>query len=425
MKIATGNSVSELTEMLKEMDELTRIDSIIPPGSKSYIEFVKNKNHTQWRLIGSAKNLADAKSLKRGLTLKSFEEALKAYEKEAKLFNTDSDYSVLCHRDTQPYQDPLGKASYVSTWFKLPLGTPYLLQDGQPVFETEVFYVSEADHKLLMETGLMFGKDGNHYPIMDSALASVSTVLDASRLIYSLDEKLGVALLFSEKLASSNGIRFLYRETESGLRPITTLISTRYAKTEMTNYFEKIFSRISECLNYEVVSWSAASQQVNVSIKVSHPDFLLTYGIDICISDALGDSFRAKAYAFYKGERFVIHEEKISHRVDAGQMPENLIQPVIKSIVKNNSSYEQYCFSGQQSGFWVRVRESDLKTLQSIIGKKRSDEIKNIGEKYNPIEWLERISKLKSKRMKVVQAERLDFWRGSLFVTSLEEKKED
>lgn len=363
-----GNSKESLLQKLKELDELTCIDSIIRPKQKLKIQATAyGCGMLNWKIEPDNREFKTEK-LASGSRFDQFCQAISELEKSIDMDVLD--LKVLAHCDTEENRTYDGQ--YTSKWFCIDPLCPYTLDEktGQPVFAFEEIFCSEAEYQMLMETKMAFKAGGIYYAFSKESMNSIGRMLDARAALKRIeDHMLGGALVLADALAERDSLKCICRRTPGNIRYIVNLIGDRYYYIPQKDFFQEIFHAASFFGMYEIKKWKVTESKTCIDLVLCGSTDYQT-GFLVTASDYGGVPMSVSAYGrFSNGATIILHEEKMGHnKIDAAAGVERMFAPMQKAFQTFADFYSEmddYIY------YDAELYCKELKKIKKLIGSGR------------------------------------------------------
>lgn len=366
--IKNGTTKEELLQSLEELDNMSSSVSIVKQDKDLYIRAKRDKGKViQWSLGTTNENFRSSSEKKTGCKYDEFLKALDGQNQEMEL--SIYDLYVLCYLDTKPEKQN-GKIS--SRWFVLPPVEPYVMNEGQPVFQTTEFLLSEGDYKAMMETRIAFSYDGILYPLRQEAIYSVGRCLDSQGAFRSSDvHPLGSAILLAERISQEDCISILCRSRNKRVRPVVSVMGKRYVPYSQKLFFEKAFEALAAFGCYHLRKWTVTDEysDAEVLLKTS-ADY--EQGVFLHCGDVLGDSIRVTAFAKIGQGYLYLDSRSVPHTaggIDNGKGIDNLFNGLDKIFDEFGAEYAS--MDGKQISYSGKLP----KRISDALGTRRIKEL--------------------------------------------------
>lgn len=356
-----GKDLESLIEAVEVMDKSTRFRTVVGKHSKVILEcMMEDGKLSNWKV--SAKKAENLPSpFTKGQRFDSFEDVCEALDQERILFEPEASCTVLCHISTEIKKE---RGKVVSHWFNIDPYEPYEIgDDGQPKFQMVTLYLSDAEYDAMMNTKLAFMDQEDLYPIQETAIPAIGTLLDCSSAFKRVDDHLlGSALLIAEKLSYKEGIQVIYRKRTRRVYPVMSLISKSYRHIPQKEFFAGALERVSKFGIYRTESWNMSDTETSLSVilnscKKYQEGFLLKTG------DLAGTALTAACFVEVAGVKMILKKnaQKHSDQFDMDQLFEGF-----------KEAFENF----EESSNLLKERDITyynviLASLQKLLGKKR------------------------------------------------------
>lgn len=307
-----GKDIKQLLDVLKVLDRDTKVKKINSEAEKLKIDCqLKNGKIVDWEINLQGMNV-QAPPYTKGKTFGELKTALDSRDVEKEMFRIEQSCDVLCYLDTSTHKH---KGKTVTRFYRLEPGYSYMLDtNGQPHFRIVSFELTDWEFERIMETRLAFYMDGVIYPIAKQAAISVGSILDCSAAFKHMEERpLGAALLLSEKLESSRGVKVVYRQCTALVKPIIAISKQKYVHVPQYEFFEKTYAMTAELSHigfFDVRLWKVSDQQTTLDLMLTSDP---RYGIEITTGDYSGIAMTINAYYIVGKCRIPIKKNSESH----------------------------------------------------------------------------------------------------------------
>lgn len=333
MKLVEGKSEEQLFQVLKELDSVTSMDSVIKNGREIKVVCSRKEGKLSgWSIETSTKKMKRSVPFAKGLKKDLFFRTIDTMDNEKTLFS-EMDCFVLCYSRTDVSKSWDG--NIVSTWIKISPYHPYDTVDGIPRFDTMKVSLPESDFVAMMESKIAFYSKGIFYPLKLESYSAIGKLLGCNNAFSKIDEHmLASALLIAEKLSYLNrGVRFLYRTRSENVRPIITISGSRYTLFPQYEFFTEIFQLINADGRFgisQVSSWHVSDEETVVDLALNGKNIEYPCGITVRASDLLGNKMSLFAYVKVCGEKVILKENAISHSPNS--IPSTLLDGIAESF---------------------------------------------------------------------------------------------
>lgn len=353
-----GNSLDELINTLADV----QTKNVFLPNAKSSVDIrIEYRGDTLlgWKLNtknGSGGTVIDAKQGKRYSGLITTIQKLDQVET---LFKANEDDAILCLRNIEKITDQYT----VSYWFAIDPGVPFTLDaDGQPKFRIMQFKLKKWEHERMMETKIAFLHDGILYPIMQSAVHNIGSLLGCSSILsVSDDYQLGPALILAERFSRTVGLNFCYRKSSEVVRPVVAIYGKTFKMMNLLEFFQQINAYMPgvytlckwEATDLLVTAWYQSMEDSSIQIKVK-------------AGDLPGQCIAVSAVQHIGIAEIPILTNRMSHKID---LSEELYSSLFSGIGDAISCWKCMELS---AGYQPKM----LNGIFRILGKKRAAAVK-------------------------------------------------
>lgn len=353
MMLREGTSLEEFLQCLEEEDALTNRDVLVKSGQKVTLECVRERGgFAGWKLYYDGTQLPEPKTGKNGRSYQSFMKALEELDRKETLFETP-DCAVLCYLSGDLKKDWEGNV--VSRWVNINPWEPYRLEDGVPVFDTLELHVSEAEFRILTETGLALYCETTEvlYPVTEAAYPSMGRLLDCTMAFQQLDQHLlGTALLVAEKLTYRNQLDVICRKRTERVRPVVGIAGNRYRAIPQADFYKQCLQYLAPQLGiFHTCSWSVSDAQSDLVLCYPRPfaDYDLT--VRVQASDANRMPYILTVSAEFPSCSMPLLEQKANH---ADPQLEQRIHSLFEGAAEAMNRFEEaYAAMGQASVYFT------------------------------------------------------------------------
>src|SRR5699024_4356740 len=260
---------------------------------------------------------------------------------------------------------------------------PYRLEDGVPVFDTLELHVSEAEFRILTETGLALYCETTEvlYPVTEAAYPSMGRLLDCTMAFQQLDQHLlGTALLVAEKLTYRNRLDVICRKRTERVHPVVGIAGNRYRSMPQADFYRQCLQYLAPQLGvFHTCSWSVSDFQSSLVLCYPRPfaDYDLT--VRVQASDANRMPYILTVSAEFASFSMPLLEQKANH---ADPQLEQRIQSLFEGVAEAMSRFEEgYAVMGQAS---VWFTPGMLDAVLRPIGARRRAGLEPIPEGWYP-----------------------------------------
>ena len=340
MMLREGTSLEEFLQCLEEEDGLTNRDVLVKSGQKMTLECVRERGGVAgWKLYYDGTLLPEPKSGKSGRSYLGFMKALEELDREESLFETP-DCAVLCYLSGDLIKDWEGNV--VSRWVRINPWEPYWLEHGVPVFDTMELRVTEAEFRILTETGLALYCETTEilYPVTEAAYPSMGRLMDCTMAFQQLDQHLlGTALLVAEKLTNRNRLDIICRKRTDRVRPVVGIAGNRYRALPQADFYRQCLQYLAPQLGvFHTCSWKVSDVQSDLVLCYPRPfaDYDLT--VQVQASDANRMPYILTVSAEFPSFSMPLLEQKANH---ADPQLEQRIQSLFEGIAEAMCRFEE------------------------------------------------------------------------------------
>ena len=372
-----GKDQTELLNLLKEMDELTAMDSLVKNEEHVQIDCVRENGRLKnWKLMSKGSSSKCNTVYATGRTYRRFFKELETINTKTDLF-TRTDCYILCYLSAEIAKDYIG--NYLTNWVKIEPGLPYSVGPNGPCFQTLQLALSESEHNLMTQTGLAFydEKEEVLYPITRAAYVSLGRLFDCTMAFRNLDQHLlGSALLLAEKISYSKELRIIHRRKGNRIRPVLSVVGKNYSIFSQHTFFETALSEVAPTLGiFEIEKWSIAEEFTTLSFiyDILWDDYY--YRVNVKTGDSANCPFSATLSVQIGHAEIVLLSNTRSHKREfTKEDVQELFSGFFDKMKEFNELYEQI------RKYNCHFNPSWLDDIHKTLGQKRSKDLDRIEE---------------------------------------------
>lgn len=368
-----GKDKQELINILEEISELTKVDSLVKSGEKFSVKCRKEGKQLNWTLESERTNLKKGRIIATGKNFQKLFDTLESINEDSALLDAP-DCVVLCYVSVEQSKD--WQENVISHWIEINPCSPYELKDGQPHFKVKTVTLPEEDFRMLSQTGLAFYCETTdiYYPITELSFDSIGRLFDCTMAFSRLDSHmLGSALLLAEKISYTNKLRVIHRASGK-IRPVLAVIGRKYCLFSQNDFFKRAMENAAAIGVYEINKWSIDDELSTLELKF--PNFQLEkyhFGMIIQTSDIPKYSFKVETFVELNGACITLLMNKASHNVNFNiKSIDELFYGAKEAMLQFSHTYDNL------KKYNCYFDKSMLKKIHMLLGKKRTAGLKEI-----------------------------------------------
>lgn len=350
-----GRTLEELKEILTLINESVAEETMVNDGDEISVSIAKKRDGFSWIM----NQLSGINGIVKRRFGEDMESLLNAIDGQVEDITEEfADWSLLVYRgDMEPFVGEDGKA-YATFWELLP-GDSLHVKHGQPYFRERKMREKSEQLKLFADSGIVFRKDDIFYLISEEALPQIGGILDCSSIMRKKSTEtgylLGLALLMSDKLDESKGLRFKTIEIGSKVRMILSCFSkTRDSgKSSMQRTLEDAIDHMKSNFNKDDIDKWELDERLTLNVffeTKKTPDY--TMGIRLSCGEARGVPVKVQAYASFD-------EMIIALATSSGQKGSKL-GSMFKDVVPSMKDFERT---------WEEVKQVSVVCTEALFGR--------------------------------------------------------
>ena len=211
------------------------------------------------------------------------------------------------------------------------------------------------------------------YPIMECAYSSIGNLMDCeSAFKYKSNVPIASATFLAERIAGSTGIRFLYRSRTDKVKPMISVVGTRYVLYSQHEFVKAACEIAQEHCVCHVSNWTVSDELTKVSIVVDDANALYRPVIELRTSDTLGNSMSVSAYIRMGKGKILLRKNSAYHWITFEKR--GGVRSLFDGIFEAIEDFENN-FEGNAEQI-ISFDATSLNSFKRVLGKKRFDTIK-------------------------------------------------
>lgn len=371
----TGTDKDSLLDELKQLSQLTGIDRVVRPGGKFQINAEVSGRGLKWSIETDPKGLSSGGI--QPINGKGYPALAKTLKKLDRKKKSDEGFLVLALADASTaknYDDTIHTIWYCIDPCAIGISGDEIKLDSEngcislryPMLEvnlTEMEYKSCCECKVALYDEFM----DVIYPFQECAYPSISYMLGLSGAMKYASNPLILASLLAERMASTSGIRLLYRVRSKRVCPLLSIIGNHYTEISQHEFMKEAYSILQENEIIRMDSWRVTDEKTLVSFTMDGYNALWHPEIEISLSDVASHSLSITANICMGRGKIELKRNSSVHRSSFGYNGgvKGLFEGIFEAIHDFADAWDQV------SDEMVSFDSSLLERHKKMLGKKR------------------------------------------------------
>ena len=371
----TGSDKESLLGELKQLSQLTGIDRVVRPGGKFKIIAEVSGRGLKWSMDTDPKGLS-SKGIQPicGKGYPALAKTLKMLDRRKK---SDEGFLVLALADastSKNYDDTIHTIWYCIDPCAVGFSGDEMKVDHEngfislryPIMELDL---TEKEYKSCCACKVaLFDEFAKvMYPFQECSYPSISYMLGLSGITKYASNPLVLASLLAERMASTSGIRFLYRVRSKRVFPLMSIIGRHYTEISQYEFMKEAYSILQENEIIRMDSWRVTDENTLVRFTMDGYNALWHPEIEISLSDVACRSLSVTANICMGRGKIELKRNSSIHRstFEYNGGVKGLFEGIFEAIRDFSDAWDQV------SDEMVLFDSSLLEKHKKMLGKKR------------------------------------------------------
>ena len=370
-----GTSIENLLSVLRSMDELTEMDRLVRSGQRFHIDAEMRGGNLVWTM--DADNSAYASegiNRRKGKGYTSLVDALNKLDVSGKIDEGIVVLALAGVSEAKNYDGRVKTVWYVIDPCSVGMDDAKHKMDfkrGVATVEYPIVVIpmTEAEYKCCTSRLALYDEFAEVvYPILECAYSSIGNLMDCENTFkYKSNVPIASATFLAERIAGTTGIRFLYRSRTDKVKPLISVVGTKYVMYPQYDFVKTACEIVQGRCVCHVSNWTVSDELTKVTIVIDNMNACYQPIIELQTSDTLGNSMSISAYIRMGKGKILLRRNSAYHWASFEQ--QGGVRTLFVGIFEAIDAFEQsFAMCANQV---VPFDVESLASFERILGKKR------------------------------------------------------